>query len=61
MSRNSHRVNVVYVLPDADERESEVCFVSPDGRGRVFYDSVEEAKDETGATKVIHLEAAPED
>lgn len=30
-------------------------FTSPDGVGRIFFDTVEEANKQTGLTSVIHL------
>jgi hypothetical protein len=30
-------------------------FMSPDGVGRIFFDSVEEAKKQTGLTRVVDL------
>lgn len=44
--------NAIYM----DSRESETYFYfSPDGIGRVFFTSLQEAKDETGLKKVLHL------
>jgi hypothetical protein len=30
-------------------------FTSPDGTGRIFFDTVEEAQEQTGLTSVVHL------
>jgi hypothetical protein len=30
-------------------------FTSPDGVGRIFFDTVEEAHEQTGLTSVVHL------
>ena len=49
------KTNVIYVTP------SELVYHTPDGVGRVFFDTVNEAKDETGKTKVIYLLTEPED
>lgn len=60
-SSNSYRMNVIYVMPGAAEGKRENVFYTPDGRGRVYFDTVNEAKDETGITKVIYLLEDPED
>lgn len=61
VTRKSQRKNVIYVLPGAAEGKPESVFFTDDGEGRVFFDTVNEAKDETGITKVIHLLEDPED
>lgn len=54
-------MNVIYVTPGAAEGKPESVFVTPDGEGRHYYDTVNEAQDDTGITKVIRLLEYPED
>lgn len=55
MIRKTQRLDTIYVTP------GQAVFVSPDGEGRVWYDTVNEAKSETGLTKVVYLLESPED
>lgn len=61
MVKRNHRMEVIYVTPRGREGEPSGVFVSPDGEGRTWYDTVEEAKDDTGITKVVNLAEHPED
>lgn len=61
VDRKSQRMNVIYVMPGAAEGKPENVFYSPDGEGRVFFDTVNEAKGETGIEKVIRLLEDPKD
>jgi len=47
---NEMELDTVYVYSD-----DTVC-VSPDGIGRYFYDTIEEAQEDTGAEKIIYLD-----
>jgi hypothetical protein len=42
----------IYAEPEGD---GWLYFTSPDGVGRIFFDTVEEAKEQTGLTSVVHL------
>lgn len=53
--RANMKMDVLYVLPGAAEGKPEQVFYTPDGEGRVFFDTVEKARDETGIDKVIHV------
>jgi hypothetical protein len=55
MTRKTQQEGVIYVTPNRE------VFASPDGEGRVWFDTVNEAKGETGLTKVVYLLEAPED
>lgn len=44
----------IYVTP------SELVYFTPDGVGRVYFETVNEAKDETGLDKVVFLIFEPE-
>lgn len=61
VDRKSQRMNVIYVTPRAAEGKPEGVFFTPDGEGRTYFDTVNEAKDETGLTKVIRLLEEPKD
>ena len=48
-TRNMQQVDVIYVGRMLEDREGvETVFVSPDGEGRYYYDSVEEAREDQG-------------
>lgn len=55
MSRADQKVDVIYVTPEQE------VFYTPDGVGRIYLDTVNEAKEETGITKVIYLMEAPDE
>lgn len=61
VTRKSQKTDVIYVTPGAEQGAEGLVFFSPDGKGRVWYDTVNEAKEETGLTKVIYLLEDPED
>lgn len=50
-----YRTDVIYhwVSPDGDD---EMYFYSPDGEGRVFFDSLKEAKENSGITSIINID-----
>lgn len=54
-SRAHMKMDVLYVLPGAAEGKPEQVFYTSDGVGRTFFDTVEEARDETGIDKVVHV------
>ncbi len=55
-TRNMQQVDVIYVGRMLEDREGvETVFVSPDGEGRYYYDSVEAAREDQGDLRVIHL------
>lgn len=58
LTRKAQRLDTIYVTPG---RPGLRVFVSPDGEGRVWYDTVNEAEAETGLEKVVYLQEAPED
>ena len=54
----TYRTDAIYVEVDVHSITGEtnwLFFHSPDGTGRIYHDTLEEAKDQTGLTKVIHL------
>lgn len=61
VTRKSQKLDVIYVTPGAEKGEPESVFFTPDGEGRCWYDTVNEAKEDTGLTKVIYLMSNPED
>lgn len=61
VTRKSQKTDVIYVTPGAAEGQPESVFFTPDGEGRCWYDTVNEAKEDTGITKVIYLLSNPED
>ena len=56
MTRAQQEVDVIYVLPDET-----TAFFTPDGEGRIYYDTVAEAIADTGLDEIIHLSKDPED
>jgi hypothetical protein len=46
VTRSNQKLDTIYVV--ADDRLSESIFVTPDGEGRFYYDSVEDAQDDMG-------------
>lgn len=61
VTRKTQKTGVIYVTPRAAEGAPESVFYTPDGEGRVYFDTVNEAQDETGITKVIRLLEDPKD
>ena len=57
----TYRTDVIYAVPDMDWLTGGVAwdyeyFHSPDGIKRIYYNSLEEAKKETGLNEVIYPE-----
>lgn len=50
ITRDNQQVDVIYAYGD-DE-----CFVSPDGEGRYWYDSIAEAEAEHGQLPIVFCE-----
>lgn len=44
---------VIYIHPPGGESD---VFISPDGVGRYFYDTIEDAEEDTGFTKHVWLD-----
>jgi hypothetical protein len=61
VTRKTQEMGVIYVTPGAENGEPESVFFTPDGLGRIWFDTVEEAHRETGIAKVIHLMSEPDD
>lgn len=61
VTRNSQQMGVIYVTPRAANDEPMSVFFTPDGVGRVWFDTVAEALRETGIPKVIYLTSEPAD
>lgn len=61
VTRKSQEMGVIYVTPGAANDEPESVFFTPDGLGRIWFDTVEEARQQTGITKVVHLMSEPDD
>lgn len=56
IKRNTQQTERIYVNPAAAEGVPQNVFVvNDDGEGRHYFDTVNEAKEETGHTKVIYL------
>lgn len=55
ITRKQQGTDIIYIQPDG------MVFFSPDGEGRVWYDSVEEAKEATGITRTLRLADYPSD
>lgn len=55
VSRATQEPDTIYVLPDG------LAFVSPDGVGRIHYETVEEAVDEHGELPQVELDEYPAD
>ena len=48
-TRSMQEVDVIYVGHMlGDHKDSETIFVSPDGEGRFYYESIEEAREDQG-------------
>jgi hypothetical protein len=61
VTRKSQKTDTIYVTPGLAKGEEESVFFTPDGEGRSYFNTVEEAKDETGITKVVTLMSYPDD
>lgn len=55
LTRQQQKTNTIYVTPDGS------AFFSPDGEGRIWFSSRDEAWDETGISKIVFLRSYPED
>lgn len=55
LTRYMQQADTIYVLPSGE------AFYTPDGEGRIYYDSPEDAEDETGCTHWVWLSHFPED
>lgn len=54
----NYRTNVIYAELDVHAVTGEehwLYFHSPDGVGRIYHDTVKEAKEQTGLVSVVHL------
>ena len=51
ITRENQKTDVLYVLPDG-----ETCFVTPDGEGRRYYDSTDEATADTDFDRIEHID-----
>lgn len=61
VTRKTQQMGIIYVTPRAENDEPNSVFFTPDGVGRVWFDTVEEAHRETGIPKVIYLISEPDD
>jgi hypothetical protein len=61
VTRKSQKVDVIYTTPGYEQGDEESVFFTPDGEGRIWFNTVDEAKKQTGITKVVHLMSEPED
>lgn len=61
VSRKSQQLGIIYVTPRAENDEPNSVFFTPDGVGRVWFDTVAEAQRETGIPKAIYLISEPDD
>lgn len=61
VTRKSQQMGIIYVTPRAERDEPNSVFFTPDGVGRVWFDTVAEAQRETGIPKVIYLISEPDD
>lgn len=61
VTRKSQQMGVIYVTPRAADGERMSVFFTPDGVGRVWFDTVTEALRETGISKVAYLISEPAD
>lgn len=61
VARKTQRLDVIYVTPRHTEGKDSGVFYTPDGEGRYYYDTIEEAMEASGLTKVIRLDAEPKD
>jgi hypothetical protein len=61
VTRKTQQIGIIYVTPGMASGEPESVFFTPDGVGRIWFDTVDAAKNETGITKVVHLMSEPDD
>lgn len=61
VTRKTQRTGVIYVTPRAEGGDTMSVFFTPDGRGRIWFDSVEKAQRETGINVIHFLASEPED
>lgn len=62
ITREAQDLGIIYVVMPALERDSgDLCFFTPDGEGRIWFDSLAEAMLETGIDRVVEVETDPED
>lgn len=59
MYRDEQRTDRIYIYEDRSGED--VIFTTPDGEGRVFWDTIKEAKDNTGNYVTVHLDEPPSD
>lgn len=52
ITRDNQQADVIYVRTDGRE-----VFFTPDGEGRIWFDSLDEAIDETGLTWVCEFDS----
>jgi hypothetical protein len=50
----NYGTNAIYIAAHGDD-DGEDYFFSPDGIGKVYFDTLEEAKEETGLTKTVWI------
>lgn len=56
LTRDTQKLDTIYRSPDGQ------YFFTPDGEGRIFFDDLKEAREETGITsRVALLKKQPED
>lgn len=62
VTRETQEIEVIYVGPEVDEDKPGGVFVTTDGIGRYWYDSVEEAQEQHGDDlPICHLDVTPDD
>lgn len=55
MTRGEQEVDRLYITPDG------LAFYTPDGEGRIWYDTEAEAIADTGLDTIVYLDRDPED
>lgn len=50
VTRTSQQTDILYLLPDG------TCFVTPDGEGRLWYDSQDEATEDVDFDRIVHVD-----
>ena len=61
VTRKSQKTDTIYVLPGAEFGDPESVFFTPDGEGRIWFDTLTEAIEQTGITSVEYLMSNPDD
>lgn len=51
ITRDNQESDVLYVLPDG------TCFVTPDGEGRIYYDTEDEALADRDVDRTVHVDS----